>query len=59
MVAMESAVGMVTKIPPHNLNEVADAVKLHVQKMLDQETNGSMPQVQISEYMEHLQGPDF
>ena len=53
------AVGMATKIPPHNLNEVADAVKLHVQKMLDQETNGSMPQVQISEYMEHLQGPDF
>ena len=53
------AVGMATKIPPHNLNEVADAVKLHVQKMLDQETNGSMPEVQISEYMEHLQGPDF
>ena len=53
------AVGMATKIPPHNLNEVADAVKLHVQKMLDQETNGSMPQIQISEYMEHLQGPDF
>ena len=30
------AVGIATKIPPHNLNEVADAVKLHVQKMLDQ-----------------------
>ena len=50
------AVGIAAKFTPHNLNEVADAIKLHVQKMLDQETNGSMPQVQISEYMEHLRG---
>ena len=54
------AVGMATRIPPHNLTEVASAVDLHVKKIL--ETNGdlsTMPNISINEYMEHVQGPDF
>lgn len=54
------AVGMATRIPPHNLTEVASAVNLHVKKIL--ETNGdlsTMPNISINEYMEHVQGPDF
>ena len=30
------AVGMATKIPPHNLNEVASAVHLHVDRILEE-----------------------
>ena len=54
------AVGMATRIPPHNLTEVASAVNLHVKKIM--ETNGdlsTMPNISINEYMEHVQGPDF
>jgi len=54
------AVGMATRIPPHNLTEVASAIDLHVTKIL--ETNGdlsTMPNISINEYMEHVQGPDF
>ena len=54
------AVGMATRIPPHNLTEVASAVDLHVKKIM--ETNGdlsTMPNISINEYMEHVQGPDF
>ena len=54
------AVGMATRIPPHNLTEVAAAVNLHVKKIM--ETNGdlsTMPNISINEYMEHVQGPDF
>lgn len=54
------AVGMATRIPPHNLTEVAAAVDLHVTKIM--ETNAdlsSMPNISINEYMEHVQGPDF
>jgi len=54
------AVGMATRIPPHNLTEVASAIDLHVTKIM--ETNGdlsSMPNISINEYMEHVQGPDF
>ena len=54
------AVGMATRIPPHNLTEVASAVELHVNKIM--ETNGdlsAMPNISINEYMEHVQGPDF
>ena len=54
------AVGMATRIPPHNLTEVASAVELHVKKIM--ETNGdlsTMPNISINEYMEHVQGPDF
>ncbi|MBT5280385.1 MAG: DNA gyrase subunit A [Euryarchaeota archaeon] len=54
------AVGMATKIPPHNLTEVAAAVDLHVNRIM--EDNGdlsTMPNISINEYMEHVKGPDF
>ena len=57
------AVGMATKIPPHNLPEVASAVHVHVGRILEEgEENGdpeTPPNVDIGEYMEHLKGPDF
>ena len=54
------AVGMATKIPPHNLNEVAGAVGLHVSKILEGEVNAAgMPTISIDDYMQHVQGPDF
>jgi DNA gyrase subunit A len=43
------AVGMSTSIPPHNLNEVLDALILLVQK----------PDATIDELMQKIQGPDF
>ena len=54
------AVGMATRIPPHNLTEVAGAVKLHVETILEEgEDNQGMPQLSIERYMEHVKGPDF
>ena len=44
------AVGMATKIPPHNLTEVMDAV---VALMDDPEITSS------SKLMKHIKGPDF
>ena len=43
------AVGMATNIPPHNLNEVCDAVT-HLL---------ANPEATIDELMEHVKGPDF
>jgi DNA gyrase subunit A len=43
------AVGMATNIPPHNLGEVADAIRLLVEN----------PEVELDELMEVLPGPDF
>lgn len=43
------AVGMATSIPPHNLGEVAEAVKLLIDN----------PDVSIDEIMDVLPGPDF
>jgi len=57
------AVGMATKIPPHNLPEVASAVHLHVERILEEgEENGdpeNPPSIDVGEYMQHLKGPDF
>ena len=57
------AVGMATKIPPHNLTEVASAVKLHVERMIEEGTEtidtNKAPTIDVSEYMEHIAGPDF
>ncbi|HJM67510.1 MAG TPA: DNA gyrase subunit A [Candidatus Thalassarchaeaceae archaeon] len=57
------AVGMATKIPPHNLTEIAAAVNLHVERILEEgEENGdpeNPPSVDVGEYMHHLKGPDF
>ncbi|RJU87335.1 MAG: DNA gyrase subunit A [Candidatus Poseidoniales archaeon] len=52
------AVGMATRIPPHNLTEVAGAVNLHVDTILETEADGK-PNISIEEYMEHVKGPDF
>jgi DNA gyrase subunit A len=43
------AVGMATNIPPHNLNEVADAIIY----LLDN------PEAEIKELMRYIKGPDF
>jgi DNA gyrase subunit A len=43
------AVGMSTKIPPHNLNEVVDALCTLIEE----------PETTIDELMEHIKGPDF
>jgi len=43
------AVGMATKIPPHNVNEIVNALQL----LIDQ------PEVELSELMEHVKAPDF
>ena len=54
------AVGMATRMPPHNLNEVSGAVNLHVERIIEQGVeNKIMPNITIDEYMEHVQGPDF
>ena len=52
------AVGMATRIPPHNLTEVAGAVNLHVDTILETGDDGK-PNISIEEYMEHVKGPDF
>lgn len=43
------AVGMATNIPPHNMNEVIDAVCLLIDN----------PDAELPEIMEHIKGPDF
>ncbi len=43
------AVGMTTNIPPHNLREVINAVVCVLEN----------PEAQLSDLMEHIQGPDF
>ena len=52
------AVGMATRIPPHNLTEVAGAVNLHVDTILETGAEGK-PNIAIEEYMQHVKGPDF
>ncbi len=56
------AVGMATKIPPHNLNEVAAAIKFHVERVIEQNRKIGLdnpPKIDALEYMEFLKGPDF
>ncbi len=43
------AVGMATNIPPHNLGEVADAIRLQLEN----------PEITLEELMQVLPGPDF
>jgi DNA gyrase subunit A len=43
------AVGMATNIPPHNIVEVIDAIKLYV----------ADPEVELAELMKVIPGPDF
>jgi len=54
------AVGMATRMPPHNLSEVSGAVKLHVEKIMEQGVEvDKIPEISIEEYMQHIAGPDF
>tara|TARA_B100001113_G_scaffold274065_1_gene228696 strand:+ start:3457 stop:6126 length:2670 start_codon:yes stop_codon:yes gene_type:complete len=54
------AVGMATRMPPHNLSEVSGAVKLHVEKIIEQGVEvDKIPEITIEEYMRHIAGPDF
>lgn len=54
------AVGMATRIPPHNLTEVAGAIRLHVNTILEGGRDDlEMPDIPIEEYMGHVKGPDF
>ena len=43
------AVGMATNIPPHNMNEVVDAIVSQIDN----------PEITVPELMEHIKGPDF
>ncbi len=43
------AVGMATNIPPHNLSEVAGAVRAYAEN----------PEIDLAGLMEHVKGPDF
>ncbi|MDZ7729583.1 MAG: DNA gyrase subunit A [Dehalococcoidia bacterium] len=43
------AVGMATNIPPHNFNEIADAIAL----LIDQ------PEATLEDLLTHVKGPDF
>ncbi len=47
--SMGIAVGMATNIPPHNMNEVINAMCCLIDN----------PAVEVSELMEHVHGPDF
>ena len=54
------AVGMATRIPPHNLSEVAGAINLHVSEIIEQGVDKlDVPDISIDGYMEHIKGPDF
>ena len=54
------AVGMATRIPPHNLTEVSGAIKLHVNQIIEQGIEKiEIPNISIDEYMQHVKGPDF
>ena len=43
------AVGMATDIPPHNLNEVVDAIIATIEK----------PEISVEELFKYIKGPDF
>jgi DNA gyrase subunit A len=43
------AVGMATNIPPHNLDEVVDAIVTLIEK----------PEASVEDLMKHVKGPDF
>jgi DNA gyrase subunit A len=47
------AVGMATNIPPHNLNELADAIAYLIDRWDDQEA------ITVDELMDYVAGPDF
>lgn len=46
---MGIAVGMATNIPPHNINEVIDAIVVQIDN----------PEATLDDLLEHIKGPDF
>lgn len=54
------AVGMATKIPPHNLSELIDAINFMIGKTKFEEGTAKMEaDVTIDELLEFVKGPDF
>lgn len=59
------AVGMATKIPPHNLSEVVDAIMFMLDKSkfikAEKDTPAGIAQAEVTleELMQYIQGPDF
>ncbi len=61
------AVGMATNIPPHNLNEIADALGLMIDRITEmrgaakklQEWQVPEAEVDVEELMKFVKGPDF
>ncbi len=54
------AVGMATKIPPHNLNELADSLIHLIDKAkLDKETKKISYEATTDDLLEYIKGPDF
>ena len=59
------AVGMATKIPPHNLSEVADAIVVMIDKAKVRASSVTQTHdtftfdTSVEDLMEHIQGPDF
>lgn len=54
------AVGMATKIPPHNLGEVIDAIVHMIGKTTFEKDSATLTSsVSIDELLEHIKGPDF
>lgn len=53
------AVGMATKIPPHNLKEIVDALIFIIDKAKKQKDGTLTYEVTIDELLEFVKGPDF
>lgn len=52
------AVGMATKIPPHNLTEVIDAIVFMIDKAKKEKNELIFP-AEVEELIEYIKGPDF
>jgi DNA gyrase subunit A len=50
---------MATNIPPHNLNEVSNAVSYLIEKYTQEDGTLNLDDVTVDELMQHIPGPDF
>ena len=55
------AVGMATKIPPHNLTELVEAIIFIISKakLIDKSKKDLTFNVTVEELLEYIKGPDF
>ncbi len=53
------AVGMATKIPPHNLKEVVNALITLIDKTSEVKIGEFDSQITLDDLLQHIQGPDF